>query len=269
MIKFFRHIRKQLLGEGNTGRYLKYAIGEIVLVMIGILLALQVNNWNNDRSNKRQELHILQQLKGEFEVNLFELEQKEFMREEMIKGIESILFISDFGYKTFSLDSIDKLIHLSLVNPTFDPSVGVTEELLNSGKLYLIQNEQLKYHLTTWSGKHNNLKEEEQILVKILSPDYWKYIRENYPYRNMMKKRKLVDKFIKNFTDSNQNGNEYEIKGVKDKLEYERFINDPIIINYLQDIKFNLILTIAQASSLEEKINTILAIINEELNEKK
>lgn len=49
MIKFFRSIRQNLLNEGKTTKYLKYAIGEIVLVMIGILLALQVNNWNAER----------------------------------------------------------------------------------------------------------------------------------------------------------------------------------------------------------------------------
>ena len=60
MIKFFRHIRKSLLMENKTGsaghfsrsgKYFKYAIGEIALVMIGILLALQVNNWNENRKN--------------------------------------------------------------------------------------------------------------------------------------------------------------------------------------------------------------------------
>ncbi len=50
MINVFNKIRKQLLDENKTGRYLKYAIGEIVLVMIGILLALQVNNWNQNRA---------------------------------------------------------------------------------------------------------------------------------------------------------------------------------------------------------------------------
>jgi hypothetical protein len=49
MIKFFRRIRQNLLSEGKTGKYLKYALGEIALVMIGILLALQVNNWNENR----------------------------------------------------------------------------------------------------------------------------------------------------------------------------------------------------------------------------
>jgi len=49
MIKFFRKIRQNVLSEGNTGKYLKYAIGEIVLVVIGILIALQINNWNEER----------------------------------------------------------------------------------------------------------------------------------------------------------------------------------------------------------------------------
>ena len=58
MIKFFRKIRQNLLSEGKTGKYLKYAFGEIVLVVIGILIALQINNWNEKRkeSNKEDQL---------------------------------------------------------------------------------------------------------------------------------------------------------------------------------------------------------------------
>ncbi|WP_282124317.1 hypothetical protein [Algibacter mikhailovii] len=51
MIKFFRKIRKNLLSEGKTGKYMKYAFGEIILVVIGILIALQINNWNQERLN--------------------------------------------------------------------------------------------------------------------------------------------------------------------------------------------------------------------------
>ncbi|MBC2846693.1 DUF6090 family protein [Winogradskyella flava] len=52
MIKFFRKIRQNLLSEGKTGKYIKYAIGEIILVVIGILIALQINNWNENHKNK-------------------------------------------------------------------------------------------------------------------------------------------------------------------------------------------------------------------------
>ena len=58
MIKFFRNIRESLIMENKTSKYIKYAIGEIVLVMIGILLALQVNNWNESRKTKVFEKEI-------------------------------------------------------------------------------------------------------------------------------------------------------------------------------------------------------------------
>jgi hypothetical protein len=62
MIKFFRHIRKRLLAENRFSRYLIYAIGEIILVVIGILIALQINNWNENRKMENQELKMLNEL---------------------------------------------------------------------------------------------------------------------------------------------------------------------------------------------------------------
>ena len=70
MIKFFRKIRQNLLSEGKTGKYLKYAIGEIVLVVLGILFAIQINNWNEERNNfQKQKLltkNIIEDLKLDF-----------------------------------------------------------------------------------------------------------------------------------------------------------------------------------------------------------
>ena len=63
MIKFFRHIRKSLIEQNKMGKYFKYAIGEIILVVIGILIALQINNWNEARKTKLVELKILKELK--------------------------------------------------------------------------------------------------------------------------------------------------------------------------------------------------------------
>ncbi|NND12245.1 MAG: hypothetical protein HKN96_13675, partial [Flavobacteriaceae bacterium] len=67
MIKFFRKIRQKLLSEGKTGKYFKYAIGEIVLVMIGILLALQVNNWNEARKVANKELQLYSDILNDLE----------------------------------------------------------------------------------------------------------------------------------------------------------------------------------------------------------
>ena len=69
MIKFFRHIRKSLLMENKTGKYFKYAIGEIVLVVIGILIALSINNWNENKKERKLETKVLSELLTSLENN--------------------------------------------------------------------------------------------------------------------------------------------------------------------------------------------------------
>jgi hypothetical protein len=74
MLKFFRKIRQKLLAEGNLKNYLAYAIGEILLVVIGILIALQINNVKEIKQNYRAETNALIELKREYQSNakLFE-----------------------------------------------------------------------------------------------------------------------------------------------------------------------------------------------------
>jgi hypothetical protein len=64
MLKFFRNIRYNLMNTGKTSKYFKYAIGEIILVVMGILIALQINNWNQNRINSNEELVIIKSLKS-------------------------------------------------------------------------------------------------------------------------------------------------------------------------------------------------------------
>jgi hypothetical protein len=74
MFTFLRKIRLQLLTENKTGRYLKYAIGEILLVVIGILLALQINTWNEDRKSSAREMKLLAELRTNLQINVQNLE---------------------------------------------------------------------------------------------------------------------------------------------------------------------------------------------------
>ena len=86
MIKFFRNVRKNLLNQGKTANYLKYAIGEIALVVIGILIALQVNNWNIDRVDRKSEQKYLKNIKEDLEKDLVNLSYLINFRKERIKG---------------------------------------------------------------------------------------------------------------------------------------------------------------------------------------
>lgn len=74
MIKFFRKIRYDLLEKNKTGKYLKYAIGEILLVVIGILIALSINNWNEWRKDRVKEKEVLVNLVENFQLNMEALE---------------------------------------------------------------------------------------------------------------------------------------------------------------------------------------------------
>jgi hypothetical protein len=74
MIKFFRKIRQNLLSEGKTGKYFKYAFGEIILVVIGILIALQINNWNEGRKIAANEAYILNEILNNLEEDAQQIE---------------------------------------------------------------------------------------------------------------------------------------------------------------------------------------------------
>lgn len=75
MIKFFRHIRKSVLMENKTGKYFKYAIGEIVLVVIGILIALQINNWNENKKIRDKEQQVLTEIISDLDFTLIDLDR--------------------------------------------------------------------------------------------------------------------------------------------------------------------------------------------------
>ena len=95
MIKFFRKIRQNLLSEGKTGKYLKYAIGEIVLVVIGILIALQINNWNENQKNNEKEISIAKELHIELNENLISVKNQLGLWENRDKKISEVISLID------------------------------------------------------------------------------------------------------------------------------------------------------------------------------
>lgn len=142
MINFFRHIRKSLIEQNKMGKYLKYAIGEIILVMIGILLALAINSWNQNRLNNQQELVYLENLKDDL-LNNIDLSSTQdsiykIRLEETSIGFE--LFKNNPSIKDFK--AIDSLIGTNW--NTFEINRSTYDEMLNNGTFYSIQNKALK-----------------------------------------------------------------------------------------------------------------------------
>ena len=90
MINFFRKIRQNLLSEGKTGKYLKYAIGEIILVVIGILIALSINNWNTERINNNRVKQYVKSLVQDLENDIKMINASQFQAKKSFQRIDSL-----------------------------------------------------------------------------------------------------------------------------------------------------------------------------------
>ena len=131
MIKFFRQIRYQLMSENKTGKYFKYAIGEIILVVIGILIALQINNWNEGRKSEKRSINYMKSLIIDLKTDVNEFNQNIKSYETDIIEIESILTSND--YKQLEVDSI---MHLVVEYYLIDKTTKQTyEKIKNEGLL--------------------------------------------------------------------------------------------------------------------------------------
>jgi len=194
MIKFFRKIRQKLLSENKFSKYLLYAIGEIILVVIGILIALQINNWNTNRNNRIQEQEILQQLKEEYLDNKEQLQSKIEVRNKMNAAAFKLIQFTDRPKDKINVDSFNFLLLQTLYRPTFDPALGVTNELINAGKLYLIKNDDLRKSVSDWSGKYfSELEEEELTIFDFIRFEYHPFLIDNYSLRNVFTQIKNSD----------------------------------------------------------------------------
>lgn len=150
-----------MLSENKFSKYLLYAIGEIFLVVIGILIALQINNWNEQRIENRKEQAILKRLAKEFTSNREQLLNKIDSRKDIIANCSRLLtFYSE--PENAELDSI--LLYLgSIVPTTFDP---IENDLVSSGSIEIIKNEALKQLLINWSTDVIQLQEVEQMFLR-------------------------------------------------------------------------------------------------------
>jgi len=146
--------------ENKTGKYFKYAIGEILLVVIGILIALSLNNWKENLANLGEESRILDGLKQEFEINLAEVSRNiklnTLTKESTVELIYHIRSEDAFANSRY----MDSLLNAVYMFGSFDAQTGLIEEVIGSGKLSVISDTELRDRLTSVSGLLDNLEED-------------------------------------------------------------------------------------------------------------
>lgn len=160
---------------GKTGKYLKYAIGEIILVVIGILIALQINNWNETRKIRATEVLFLENIKADLELNLVALDSFIKSRKKAIESSNIILDIFEnrrpLNLNEFNLHSLDVMIWFP-----FQQNDNTYQELVNSGQLSIISNKDIKDHL---QNIQSNLK-TIAFVESEMQQDFESYMYDEY-----------------------------------------------------------------------------------------
>ncbi|WP_242155683.1 DUF6090 family protein [Aestuariivivens sediminis] len=260
MIKFFRKIRQQLLAENKFSKYLIYAIGEIVLVVIGILIALWINNLNQQRKIKTEEQVVLKQLKNEFTINLKQLNSKIDIRNDMLKDFEDCL--NYFANQKIESDSLftAKLgsLHLPL---TFDP---IQKDLVGSGSIQIISNKELKSLLTNWTSDVHQLREMELLYVNYYTGSIMPFIDKTGIGRDILK-RFWEDSNRTVFLLANENVNYRKIEQSNLSINYRELLKNYELESIISHAYGLSLTNNYESQALKKHINKILEILDLEI----
>ena len=194
MIGFFRRIRKKLADDNKPMKYMRYAVGEIVLVMVGILLALQVNNWNEQRKMDLKEKSFLVVIHEEFLKNKIQLDLALSQHKKALQSCEKLIALFPLDVKTNNLDSIGLYIYNSKNAPTFNPSQGSINSIISTSSFDIIHNNELRNLLISWPDLLIDYQEDEiearRTLDNLIDP----YFSKNFDYNfNLRDKRNKLE----------------------------------------------------------------------------
>lgn len=254
MAQFFRKVRKKLFVKNRFTKYFIYAFGEILLVVIGILIALQVNNFNEQRkSNAKEKKHLIS-MKSEL-LNNIELVQIEIEElNKSLNGQRELIALINSEKDTISEIELSKILATSFSNVLeLKYQDGTFKELLYSGGLISINNDRIKNEIASWEGRMIALKTQEKGVYD-LREKIFDYMIENGVLKIML-----------------------DNIGVSDRLQMQKSIkrNSSKIILKSQKFENQLSYHIALIRSLnsyylklEKDIKSLLQLVEEELNKK-
>lgn len=174
MLNYFKEMRNRLVKEGNLRKYLAYAIGEIVIVVAGILLALYLNNWNQERTDKKLEIQYYQsmnnQLKEDLDIILGEINYNQNYLNQFLYAKDLIL-LNDKS----KIDTLGKIIVNMVRFSDFRRKSNIYQTLINSGEIIKIHNYNITERLQSLEETYTYINRLEDnhfsIILSQIIPD--------------------------------------------------------------------------------------------------
>jgi len=178
MIKFFRKIRYDLMKKNKTGKYFKYAVGEIVLVVIGILIALSINNWNQSRKQNIAEKEFLKGVKNDL------IQDKEYINlviEQIEPKIKTFNLLNKELPELYNEDknSLDSILRIYFKGQrTFYPISGSFQSAISGNEINTYKNKEVtRSIIKLYNSTYGRIIDNGEIL-----DDRWGYISKKYSY---------------------------------------------------------------------------------------
>ena len=190
MIKFFRHFRKSLLTQNKMGKYFKYAFGEIILVVIGILIALQLNTWKENSQKRKTEKEYLTSIVANLEQDIAEL--KRLIKRDSISFKAYTNILKPFKNSNFNLYTPIFLRTLgdSQFTHNFEGNNIVFEEMKFSGKINFIQSNSLRFSLLQYYNDSESVVKNQKKNNAIINQ------LKNEAFNNNLDLNSLIEAFV-------------------------------------------------------------------------
>ena len=163
MIKFFSKIRYSLIKQNKSGKYFKYAIGEIILVVIGILIALSINNWNENRKNSIKEIQFLEGFKNDLMANKTELNRVIRKAEITSNSSDSILKLKRRELESLGIKSFVRFMMDATGFTVYQTQEGTIQGIMGSGNLDVISNDSIRLAIGSWQANLKDFREWEEL----------------------------------------------------------------------------------------------------------
>ena len=260
MINFFRKIRKQLADDNKPLKYTRYAIGEIVLVVIGIMIALSINNWNETKKEQILTNKYLVGFINDLERDIRQLDTLINVRKKQSLSANTLLKIIESN----ELDIDEFYEHYYYIFPfyRFIPNSNTLEEVLNSSHLRFITDEEIKNRILDLRSSYKGIQLNEEHVYEDRTVYLYSALTLNHIEFNGL--------FIANSGLVNAK-REPSFSESKDadiyKKDAEYFIKDRQFKSFLNLLDYNLVFVIPQIEAARDECNSIVSLIKQRMNQ--
>ena len=185
MLPLLRKIRKQLMEQNNARKYFLYALGEILLVVIGILIALQIDTWNETKKQQQASRDFITRLQKEVQKNIGYAQAEIQMEQSQIHAAEAILRLFNTPENGRTRTALDSMIYIVLSNNTLEIVSGTLNEGFKTGNIAIITPDSLRSALYNLPSLIEEIRKQEEIDREDVNGHFTNFLYYNYNYRNM------------------------------------------------------------------------------------